>query len=242
MNRAPFFGTRPAPTEPESGLGHRSDGPRGAGVVAARASGTTVCAAQKQTRPAQQKGAPLIEKLSTRDLIAESYLDLMYRTDIRKVSMQQIAENCGVSKRTVYNHFEDRRQLDIYAFVYMTDKQYRTYSQTGTYFDYQLDNIRLSLRARATLRDNDDYTFLVKAFTESLSEHVASTFPDGQIDERTQFALSYYVAGASYEIGLWAQEQMGDTTAEELTQRILEQIPAHLRKRLTFAKGFWREN
>lgn len=83
----------------------------------------------------------------------------------------------------------------------------------------------------------------MKAFIDSLSEHVASPFPDGKIDERTQFALSYYVAGASYQIGLWAQGQMeGVATAAELTQRILEQIPAHLQKRLTFAKGFWRED
>ena len=57
-----------------------------------------------------------MKKHSTRDLIANSTLDLLQTKRIDEFNVMDIVNNCGVSKRSFYNHFKDK--YDVCNYIY----------------------------------------------------------------------------------------------------------------------------
>ena len=53
----------------------------------------------------------MLEKRSARQLIEESIVDLTAQVPIERISVRRIVENCGVSRQTFYNCFEDKYAL-----------------------------------------------------------------------------------------------------------------------------------
>jgi len=51
------------------------------------------------------------EKISTEELIAESFKALALTIPIDKITIQEIADHAGVIRATFYNHFEDKYDL-----------------------------------------------------------------------------------------------------------------------------------
>lgn len=57
-----------------------------------------------------------MKKHSVRDLIASSTLDLLNLKRIDEFCVNDIVRNCGVSKRSFYNHFKDK--FDVCNYIY----------------------------------------------------------------------------------------------------------------------------
>lgn len=57
------------------------------------------------------------KKKSTKDYLASSAIELLSRRDVESISVKEIAENCGVSTRTFYNHFRDKYDLFLYVYT-----------------------------------------------------------------------------------------------------------------------------
>ena len=54
--------------------------------------------------------------LNIKDLIADALLALCQKKDLRKITIADIQEQCGVSRQTFYNHFRDK--FDLIQYVY----------------------------------------------------------------------------------------------------------------------------
>lgn len=50
---------------------------------------------------------------STEDLILDACDDLMVRYGFRKMSMEDVAKKCGMSRRTIYNFFKNKEDLGL---------------------------------------------------------------------------------------------------------------------------------
>lgn len=56
------------------------------------------------------------KKLSTKELLVHSALELIQVMSFDEMTVQTIVENCGVARKTFYNHFEDK--FDLFRFIY----------------------------------------------------------------------------------------------------------------------------
>lgn len=55
--------------------------------------------------------------ISTKKLIANSFLELSKLKSLDKITVKDIAANCGITKTTFYNHFCDK--YDLMMWIYM---------------------------------------------------------------------------------------------------------------------------
>lgn len=63
----------------------------------------------------------MIVRMTTKELIAESLKELSASKSVDKITIREIAQNCGVSTKTFYNHFQDK--YDLIAWIYSTSAE-----------------------------------------------------------------------------------------------------------------------
>ena len=54
---------------------------------------------------------------STKDILAESFLELAKTKRIDKITITEITSNCGMSQPTFYNHFKDKYDMMVWLHV-----------------------------------------------------------------------------------------------------------------------------
>lgn len=62
-------------------------------------------------------GTDMIKKKTVKELLAESLEELLKSKPFEKITVNEIAENCGVGRRTFYYNFKDK--YDIAAWLYL---------------------------------------------------------------------------------------------------------------------------
>ena len=55
-----------------------------------------------------------MKRKTTKDLLAESFLELAETKRIDKIRVSDITENCGMSPPTFYNHFKDKYDIIVW--------------------------------------------------------------------------------------------------------------------------------
>lgn len=60
-----------------------------------------------------------MKRMTTKEILAESFLELTETKRIDKIRVSDIASNCGMTAPTFYNHFRDK--YDLIVWVYMRD-------------------------------------------------------------------------------------------------------------------------
>lgn len=63
-------------------------------------------------------------RLSTKEHIMEAFLKLLEGKNLMDISVSEIAELAGVSKRSFYNHFVDKYDLMGYAYRVLVERQW----------------------------------------------------------------------------------------------------------------------
>ena len=58
-----------------------------------------------------------MKRKTTKELLAESFLELAENKRIDKITITEIAQNCGMSQPTFYNHFKDKYDLIVWIYV-----------------------------------------------------------------------------------------------------------------------------
>ena len=57
------------------------------------------------------------KKKTTKELLRESVIELVSKNPVDKVTVDQICENCGVSRRSFYNNFKDKHELICWVYI-----------------------------------------------------------------------------------------------------------------------------
>lgn len=60
----------------------------------------------------------MIIRPTTKELLAASLKELSARKPVDKITIREIAQNCGFTSKTFYNHFQDK--YDLIAWIYST--------------------------------------------------------------------------------------------------------------------------
>ncbi|SDB60265.1 transcriptional regulator, TetR family [Ruminococcaceae bacterium FB2012] len=84
-----------------------------------------------------------MKRKTTKEIIAESYLELAAKKSINKISVVDIVENCSMTKPTFYRYFKDKYDLISWLFVRATKENLDRIGTDGcAWIDTLLDGIR----------------------------------------------------------------------------------------------------
>ena len=76
----------------------------------------------------------MIEKRTTKDLLAESLRELCKIKLVDKITIRDLTQNCGLTAPTFYNHFRDKYEL--MAWIYNREVE-KTIAQLGKNFSFE---------------------------------------------------------------------------------------------------------
>lgn len=71
----------------------------------------------------------------TKDAIARAFLELLTERPLRKITVKDIVDRCGINRNTFYYHFEGIPSLLEQTVKYMTDQIIQTHSKFGSPID-----------------------------------------------------------------------------------------------------------
>ena len=66
----------------------------------------------------------MIAKKSTKEMLADSALELFSQYSIDEITVADIAANCNISTRTFYNHFRDKHELITWVYTNKLEKYF----------------------------------------------------------------------------------------------------------------------
>lgn len=78
----------------------------------------------------------MITKKSTKELLADSALELLSHYSIEKITITDIAANCNLSTRTFYNHFHDKHELVTWIYTSKLEKYFEQRHSKISFFGF----------------------------------------------------------------------------------------------------------
>ena len=181
----------------------------------------------------------MIERTSTKDLLTQSLKDLAKTKPIDKITIKDITDNCGLSKRTFYHYFQDKTELVLYEYT----------NNIVSVFNVQNKNLSWSeLMYKAIMNVVNNYEYYKNAFhvfdyssrpinsMKSASNNVFEDFIKlkcniKELSEEEKVALKIYTLG-NWAYGIeWTKNEM-PITPEKLAQYYVNAMPYVLKKYL----------
>lgn len=182
----------------------------------------------------------MIRRLTTKELLAESIMELAYTMEIEKITIANITDNCGVSSRTFYNNFTDKYDLIQWVFIRHLDE---TYGKLGV----ELSWTELMVQLIEVMMQHE--TFYRKVFLDTsapigymdamvnhslglLKSYIHQQAPEMADDEFLNFQIQMYLHSASTMTVKWFLE--GQTVPLETVVRyMVDAMPNQLQEYLT---------
>ena len=155
--------------------------------------------------------------MDSRDAIAKAYLSLADTVPINKISIGDITEIAGVSRRAFYNHFADKYDLSIWIFRQsIQEKCDKTLGSNGTYWDFQRTCIDGYLERANYTRNQVRNTHGPDSWREAassvlvdiLSENIATRFGEAAVSSRVRFHLLFFLRASIWAIIEWESQGM----------------------------------
>ena len=181
----------------------------------------------------------MIERLSTKELLANSLKELAQTKPIDKITIKDITDNCGLSKRTFYHNFQDKAELVLFEYSLNLSKVFNAENK-------DLSWLELMHKAIMAIVNNYDYyrnAFHVFDYSSSpinaMKLTASSTFENfiklkaeiKELTEEEKVALKIYTCGIwAYGIE-WTKNAM-PISVEKLTQYYVNSMPYILHKYL----------
>ncbi len=172
-----------------------------------------------------------------KEALGSSFKELMNEKPFNKLSVNDIAQRAGLSRRAFYNHFTDK--YDLANWVFETGLR-RTYDQTlgsdGTYWEFQRRNIDIYEPQTAYVKNLVTNTHGVDSWRESasrllvslLSNHIVTHAGQSALTDEIEFYLLFFLRASLWSMIEWTA-QGKPISAEELTDRIVTAMPDPLK-------------
>lgn len=184
-----------------------------------------------------------IQRLSTREALVESLIELSALKPFDKITVEEIARNCGVAKRTFYNHFVDKYDLAVYVYVHKLRNALDTAAESRSYYEFELNSIieyaRYSDYYQNTVKNSSGidsiHERMVRA-TEDLFRKLIALRPNPvAMDEELEFQITYDAYGLISSIFRWDFDGR-KVSAERLARWCTDSIHPELGRAMGFAE------
>lgn len=158
----------------------------------------------------------MADSMITKQALAASIKELMEREPLSKISVGDIASNCGVNRQTFYYHFKDKYELVNWIYYTETVKLMSSFSDRAHWTDglgalcrYMRDNKRFYINALSTPGQNSFQEYLLEfahGLVRSLAEELLGESPIGEED--LEFIADFYAFAFVGLIMKWARHGM----------------------------------
>ncbi|MBR1750747.1 MAG: TetR/AcrR family transcriptional regulator C-terminal domain-containing protein [Ruminococcus sp.] len=179
-------------------------------------------------------------KRTTKDILAESFLELAETKRIDKIRISDITDNCGMSPPTFYNHFKDKYDLIVWIHTHRIDEIMKKvvatdYEWKDTLLDgakYFYDNRRFLVNALRHTSGQDSFVrHICKLNIELVSAEVRKKLMTEQIPAEILSVLKIYIYGTVQFTLEWLIGNF-DMTPEQMAQMWEQALPQTLKQYL----------
>ena len=145
----------------------------------------------------------MIYKKTTKELLGESVHELAQKSGLDKITVKQIADNCGVSTVTFYKYFKDKYDLISWIYNYRMEEIFADFNDGMITWEQVLACMFSVMREDRAFYHNA-YKNVVgqNGFFQSTSERLYELFTESvkknysvKITAETDFYIKYYLGG-----------------------------------------------
>ena len=183
----------------------------------------------------------MIQRRSTKQILAESYIELSYYRPIEKITVGDIIENCGMARQTFYYHFPTKYDLVIWIFAHATDRildEHITKEPWGISMGRVLEMIASNWSFyRKALRRRDDnlffssfYRYCVDYYRRKLKElyHLET------LDADLLFEIRFNCHGSTNITRDWLEGDLSGRSPQSIGALMYESMPTRLKAYFSF--------
>ena len=145
----------------------------------------------------------MIKRSNTKELLAESLLDLAASKSINKIHVRDITMNCGVSYPMFYYYYKDMD--DLINSIFRKDFEKKMIDEPeGIDYVWTLDRLAELIRDKYefylnVLQNmsgvNSLYNYSAQYVLEYFEKKISPAFPGGKIPERLKIMLEFHIMG-----------------------------------------------
>lgn len=154
----------------------------------------------------------MIHRQTTKELIAESLKELFAQKSADKITVKEIAQNCGITTATFYNHFLDKYDLIVWIYAEPVKNIVKKFDN-GNYglhdaiFDvvnYFAENRKFIINAMKHTSGQDSFICHVFRINfEIMSDYIKSNHNLEKLPLKTETLIKLYVYGTVQLVCEW---------------------------------------
>lgn len=165
--------------------------------------------------------------------LADALKRCMKRALLEKVTVGEIAEECGTSRQTFYRHFKDKYDLVNWYFDKILQESFEHMGEGRTIFEglvnkfQYIEEERMFFKAafkndaQNNLREHD-FHLILAFYTERIEGKTGMKMPD-----HLRFLLEMYCQGSIYMTVQWVLGKIKGSP-EEMAEALVDAMPAEL--------------
>lgn len=179
-----------------------------------------------------------MKRKTTKDILAESFLELAETKRIDKIRVSDITGNCGMSAPTFYNHFKDKYDLMVWIYVrdvkpvisQIGDSNFNWTDTLHEAAQYYWKNKEFVVNALKHTSGHDSILFLVQRInTEQMVSAVRKRLLTERLSDEIMGLIKVYVYGTVNIMLEWLLGQ-NDYTVGQIVDIWDKSLPELLRQ------------
>ena len=157
----------------------------------------------------------MIERQTTKALLAESLKDLSKTKAVDKITIKELTANCGLTSPTFYNHFRDKYELMAWIYNQKVEASLKNFGSTDSFEDVICKWMDI------VLEDEDFFSNLLKnavgqnSFRYATNDHAINLLTDWiktrhgleELPPTICFCLRFFMRAVSEFISDWALDK-----------------------------------
>lgn len=178
----------------------------------------------------------MIVRQTTKELLAESLKDLAQFKPVDKITVKELAKNCGLTAPTFYNNFRDKYELMAWIYNQKVEASLENFGRGDSFEDVICKWMEI------ILEDKNFYLNLLKnavgqnSFRYATNDHAINLIAERiktrhnlhELPPNVFFCLKFFMRGVSELVNDWALSNC-DCSPREMAKFFIEAIPAPLK-------------
>ena len=180
----------------------------------------------------------MIFRPTTKEVFAESLKELAASKPVDKITIKEIAQNCGFTSKTFYNHFQDKYDLIVWIYSTAAEKIFsKMDGENYTWNNALADGLNYFLENKKFLRNlvlntggQDSFiNYLANFSVKIFAEYIKRTQNLAAISPETEILIKVYCYGIVCTLCEILIEPL-PLPAEEFVNLLEKSLPAPLKK------------
>lgn len=176
------------------------------------------------------------KKQTSKQLLEESLKELLMKQSIEKITVEDIVENCGVSRPTFYRHFRDKYELMNHIYYARIEEFLAAHPDPSSWKNLQetvsqllYENAKL-FKSIISFKGQDSFeSFLYRYGSDYCINHIKEITGSDELSLQDSTAIKVYIYGTMNTYFEWLNNDC-PIAPDTLSKIMSECIPHPLRK------------